>query len=62
MRKTIWRNISLPTELVEEIEDKKPDYMSIAEFVRHAVRYYIDSLLRSSEPIELINPVESEGK
>jgi len=42
MQKTKWRNISLPDPIVIEIDEIKPDYMSISEFVRNAVRYYID--------------------
>ena len=36
-----YRNVSLPREFVDEIEDKKPAWMSIAEYVRHAVYYYM---------------------
>ena len=36
-----YRNVSLPTELVNEIEEKKPKWMSIAEYVRHAVYFYM---------------------
>lgn len=49
-RKTIWRNISIPAELVEEIEGLKPGYMSIAEFVRLASRFYIDHYMAGNLP------------
>jgi len=42
MSKTAWKNYSLPAELVEEIEERKPAYMSVGEFIRLSVRYYLD--------------------
>ena len=54
-----YRNVSLPTEFVDEIEQKKPNWMSIAEYVRHAVYYYMrtykdtpDTILKEVPVIE----------
>jgi len=47
--KTRWNNISLPSELVDELNEIKPAYMSISEFVRLSIRYYID--FRGKKPI-----------
>ena len=59
MGKTIWRNVSLPNELVVEIEDKKPTYMSIAEFIRLSARFYMDHYLPSmSTPKEEVSVLE----
>jgi len=46
-----YRNVSLPTEIVNEIEQKKPHWMSIAEYVRHAVYYYMREYRPPTEPI-----------
>ena len=46
-----YRNVSLPTEFVSEIEDHKPAWMSIAEYVRHAVYYYMREYKDETEPI-----------
>ena len=37
-----WKTITLPSELIEEIKTHIPSYMSLSEFVRNAIRFYID--------------------
>lgn len=49
LSKTVWSNVSIPAELVEEIENRKPTYMSIAEFIRLSVRYYLDFRLEQNQ-------------
>ena len=51
MEKTEWRTVSLPDELVDEINKIKPGYMSVAEFVRLSVRCYLDFLSPSMNPV-----------
>jgi len=54
-----YRNVSLPTEIVNEIEQKKPTWMSIAEYVRHAVYYYMREYKPTTEPIlKEVPPIE----
>ena len=41
MSKPVWASISIPEELKNQIIDLKPEWMSLSEFTRNALAFYI---------------------
>jgi len=45
----IWKTITLPEETIDEVKKNMDGYTSISEFVRSAIRFYIDFLQTRKE-------------
>ena len=55
MEKPRWSSVSIPTELIKEVENKKPSWQTVAEFVRFAIRRELDKT--PEQPRETIESV-----
>jgi hypothetical protein len=59
-----WHNISIPGSIVDEINKYRPEWMSLSEFSRNAINFYLDAKYRYSAPtnnskiLEAVQPIE----
>jgi len=56
--KRVWKNVPIPSDLIEEIKPHLRGYSSIAEFVRSAIRYYLAERCLPSPEAALEIPLE----
>jgi len=40
--KRVWKTIALPENTLNEVKENMDGFISVAEFVRAAIRFYID--------------------
>lgn len=40
--KRVWKTIALPESTLNEVKENMEGYISVSEFVRAAIRYFID--------------------
>ena len=59
--KRVWKTIALPESTLNEVKENMDGFVSVAEFVRAAIRFYIEFRLNPMWKEEVIPEVPPVG-